>query len=1044
MDFLDEELVELLNIFREESDEIIQKLNENFLILEKEPQNKAVISDLFRNAHSLKGAARMIGFNEIQTLAHKIEDILGLAKDNQLDITSEIIDVLCKATDYIARLILISIDQTEKIQIPEYEQYVHMLENVNKPAEDNEESSLVTTTDFSKKNECDYKPLFEAFLSNDIIFLSEIKICLIKLAKDIENKNLIEELFDLFNLLNERLNPINIYELKEIVSSLALKIQFVIKGSGYLSVDELAFINAEFDKFVEFIELEIKKCGLDFEQAKNKIKTNVDEYLKDIEIDNNEFVQAQSTPINDEVSDLTQYIIDNITNLSQPGFDVKNLLSKADNIINLVQDINIKNVYLKVKDIVNTISQTPQDVDMEILNVIKQTLEISKNIVMDSKNAAEEDPQLLTQRLTILQQMIDLVKTEAENPTTQPVAVENNDVISKESKNINEEMLKPLESGIIKTLRVDTNKLDQLVNQIGELIIAKIKIKKHLEEIEKVNTFIEDWYRSWNKTKQYLKYLDKKNIPCNSDDSSISAVHNKNIYYAFNDFQEKMSGLISNMSGIHRMVQEDDARLNFIVDELERMVKGIRVLPLATVFHMFPRMVRDIAREKGKDIDLIITGSETSADKKIIEEIKSPLTHIIRNAIDHGIETPEERIAKGKNPQGKIILGAYHLENSILIEITDDGRGIDLGKIKEKVLEKGLLTIEELNSMPEEQIMSIIFWPGFSTGDSITDISGRGVGLDVVYTKITQLGGKVSVYSDLGQQCKVSIQLPLTMATVKSFLISVNNQTFALPTNSVKTALWVDKSDIFLNEGKPSIVVENKVIPIFYLSKILQMDDNEALPSKKHVVIVIESESTQAGFVIEKLHGDQEILHKKLNPPLIKIRNIAGVTTLASGELCLILNVTDLLKTAFAAFDHSNHQVLLRPETSKSEYKILVVDDSITTRTLEKNILKVAGYNVQTAINGLDALNKVYQEKFNLIISDVEMPHLTGYELAKRLKTDPQFSSIPIILVTSLYSEEARNRGMEAGASAYLTKGDFNQIELINTIEKCLQEGKHE
>ena len=548
--------------------------------------------------------------------------------------------------------------------------------------------------------------------------------------------------------------------------------------------------------------------------------------------------------------------------------------------------------------------------------------------------------------------------------------------------------------------------------------------------------YTEDGHREWTKTKQYFKYASKYNK--SSDSGILPHSSSKSVNTFFEENSSKLMKLMNKMSSFYKIVQEDDARMNLIVSGLEEKIKSVRVLPLATIFHLFPRMVRDIARDKNKEVEFLISGSETSVDKKIIEEIKSPLMHIIRNAIDHGIETPEERVKNGKTSSGRIMLAAYHLENSVLIEITDDGKGIDVEMIKKKVLQKELLTPEELEAMSEDQIMNIIFWPGFSTGETVTDISGRGIGLDIVYTKLSQLNGNIKVKSNLGEGCKVSLQIPVTMATINSFLVEVNKQTYAIPTSSIKTTLLVDKHQVIYKEGKKTILVEDRTVPICSMAEVLEQPHNEL--EGKLVVIVVQMEDVQVGFIVDRLIGDHEILHKNLSAPLIKVRNIGGITTLGSGDLCLILNINDLVKSAYVGFGKTSVMptITTKHNLQKEQVNALIVDDSATTRILQRNILKAAGYNVDVAVNGFDALTKIVSNDYDFVVTDAEMPEMDGFELTERLRQDEKYKNIPIIIVTSLSSENDKIRGMEAGANAYITKGKFNQDELLNTIKKLL------
>lgn len=1068
MDFLEDELDDILNIFREESEEHTQKINQHLLRLEANPKSNNIITELFREAHSIKGAARMIGLNDIQTLAHKLEDIFAHAREGNLIINAQIIDLLCKATDCISSIVEDSIRtkgvfHSEKVdemlvQLGSIDEFVISSnqsgneEQTNSQGESPEnEATININTDFYKKN---------------VALIKRISKDLLNLKDYLTDRVIINNIYILYTSLDNIVQGSDLCEkLKDITQEMRTKLESVVKGSGILLGVEVDELLESFDSFMKSFEKGILELDGDknINQAEGDFEKEIELLISNARSSNQNNTDQNNT---DDLESNIKYILDNLSSWTEnyeDSTDKMTLIStKLQVIINAPIKENEKKIFSKALEVINFAIDSGIKPGIEIIEVIRESINSAVQMVLGSPHSILEDANLIVQRLGILLQMLKISEPEAEikkeekieqdnlsSPKTDDFPVSQNTQVLPKGENINPHdnekfveasSIKPGDSSTIKTLRVDTRKLDQLVNQVGELIIAKIKTKEHLSEIEKITRSLEDWYREWNKAKQMLKHIDKKQIKPNELPSGTSIYsQGKNIYTFFDESSSIISSFVQQMSLLHKDVQEDDARLNLIINELEERIKSVRVLPLATIFHMFPRMVRDIAREKNKEIELIISGSETSVDKKIIEEIKSPLMHIIRNSIDHGIEDPETRIKNNKNPVGTIHLSASHLENSVLIEITDDGKGIDLDLIKKKVLQKGLLTPNELDAMSEAQIMNIIFWPGFSTGNVVTDISGRGVGLDIVYTKINQLDGKVYVKSTPGLGCKISVQLPVTMATIKSFLVRVNNQNFAIPTSTIKTALLIKPEEIFYKEGKKTIIVDNKTVPLFKLSKILEMPE-ETNKKDKIVVIVIQSEDIQAGFIIDKLIGDQEILHKNLSPPLLRVRNVAGVTTLGSGELCLILNINDLLSTSALLNTSMNKMPFLpKPDRVKtSQRKILVVDDSVTTRILERNILKAAGYDVTVAVNGLDALTKIASEKFDLIVSDVEMPEINGFELTEKIRNDDKSKEIPIILVTSLASEIDRKKGLNLGANAYISKGGFDQEELLSTIKNLI------
>ncbi|MEI8388605.1 MAG: hybrid sensor histidine kinase/response regulator [bacterium] len=1102
MDFLESEIEEILNIFREESDEQIQKLNKNLLKLEANPKDSTAISELFREAHSLKGASRMIGLNDIQNIAHKLEDVFGMAKENQLVVTSEIVDVLCKAVDCISSIVEESIKTRGQSSFDQVPDMIKLLETIIN--QESSETSVQNNISF-KENFYSNKPpsLHESLPMKKPAYVDikklgkENKTLIIQIKVNIEkikvfssSSDAIEELLHFIIRLDSVIKTINNPRINGIIEEIKIKLEAALKGRGILNSDEVLEIEENFETFSSLFErlttglennesytqtesksTDIIDGNLQIKQESKKEEDNT--FILDGSIDEElktDILNASSK--NQSLNEDLKFIKKNIAVFSVHSqenllkFD--EVINKLNNFINKIENENIRNIIEKITELLTYSKEKNIPINNDVIEIIKESFETS--ILMDnSPFETEENPVLMLQRISVLLQMIKLsapsnqlsaTEEESNEETSSYEAISNRansisqklstantgtEILSKntlmaENDNSSYE-IKPGDSNTIKTLRVDTKKLDQLVNQVGELIIAKIKAKEHLSELAKMIQSVEEWHREWNKTKQYFKHQDKLHYR-SADLPAGSSVYsqNKNLHVFFEENSSKLTGLTNKMNYLYKIIQEDDTRLDLIVNELEERIKSVRVLPLATIFHMFPRMVRDISREKNKNIEFVISGSETSVDKKIIEEIKSPLIHLIRNSIDHGIEDSETRIKNGKNPVGKIFLAAYHLENSVLIEIIDDGHGINIEAIKRKVLQKQLLSQEELDSMTEEQIMNIIFWSGFSTGETITDISGRGIGLDIVYTKISQLNGKVKIKSTLGEGCRVSIQLPVTMATIKSFLVEINHQKFAIPTSTIKTTLLISPESIFYKEGKQTIIVENTTVPICNLSDALDLPESRK-KNKKLVVIVVQSEDIQVGFIVDKLIGDQEILHKNLSPPLLRVRNIAGVTTLGSGELCLILNIGDLVKSAYSTFGMVEKRLVTEKvplSNDSSEKHILVVDDSLTTRILERNILKAAGYNVTVAVNGLEALTKITSEDFDLVVTDVEMPEINGFELTERLRSQEKFNKIPIILVTSLASEIDKRKGLNFGANAYLTKGNFNQDELLVTIRQLL------
>ena len=1058
MDFLEEEFDEILKIFQIESEEIISRINNNLLELEKNPNNKEAILVLFRDAHSLKGAARMIGFNNIQTIAHKIEDLLGLAKDNQLEFDTNIVDVLYKTVDFLSELIHKSIAKKQDVFSEQILGQISTLENIKNYAGDSSQYEAKTDLmiELLTKNQTEINNL----ISESLATLMQIEI-----EKD---GNLIEKLLLDINQLYDIFKQTGPFEIKKWFEDINVKLNFVNKASHILNGTEseellktinkiITRLNSIYElnniEVVDYYSIAFEKRAADKEATQTMLSTEPEAQLTKQEAEPTEMVEkleetnqeernyTELFGINetqdeegDEEDDLFS-IQNKISTLSQNDNSLSEISSFLTNFENSCHDEEVKHILQTTIKILDFAKKNELTLTEDSVSVIEQSIEYCDNKIKNKIETA--DKELILQRLEIVQQLLDFNTEEKEN---YPSIIEKKYTIK--NKKISD-FSTMFDSGEIKTLRVDSAKLDTLINQVGELITTKTKTKRHLHELDKMNKKFEEWQRISNKTLTHLKYYDKKYF--SQVDQSDAPIYYmvKQMLGLYTEYNKRFSDSISNISGLHRTILEDDTKTGLIIDDIENMVKSVRILPLATIFHLFGRMVRDIAQEKNKKINLEIRGSETSTDKKIIEEIKSPLIHIIRNAIDHGIETPEARIALGKNPEGKILLSARQVENKIIIEIQDDGKGLNLEKIKEKAIHKGYLKKEELLSMTDEQISNIIFTPGFSTEEEITNISGRGIGMDVVKTKIAQLNGKVKVISEVNKGCCVQIELPTTMSTLKAFLVKASGQIFAIPMTAINVVLLKKPDEIFTAEGNKTIIFNEKTIPLYALSDILNLPKTEKEKEKKRLretVLIIESENKTIGLSVDKLIGDQEIMHKKLTAPLYKLKNISGLTTLPSGDICLILNVPELIKNVNNPKNKTLPSTPRATITDKSKnLKILLVDDSITTRTLEKSILSKAGYKVELATDPIKALEKMKNERFDLIISDIEMPEMNGLEFLSNLKTDEMYFDIPVIMVSSVLKEENRKSAEELGAEGYIIKGEFNQDDFLNTVISVLE-----
>ena len=577
----------------------------------------------------------------------------------------------------------------------------------------------------------------------------------------------------------------------------------------------------------------------------------------------------------------------------------------------------------------------------------------------------------------------------------------------------------------IDTIRVEPQKLDALMTQASELSVTKLRISQQMTEIEQILALWESWQKQSSLSNNIIAEIEP----------SLSPEQLQPLKQLLTTTEQRIGSLGNLIDNLKTRASEDVASLNLVSDRLETGIQSLRQLPLATVFNIYPRMVRDLARQQGKSIELIIEGGDTKADKRILEEIKDPLLHLLRNAIDHGIETPEERMSQGKAPTATILLRGYQAGNSIGIEVSDDGRGLNLESIAETALRRKVRTEAELATMSESEIQSLIFASGFSTRTEISELSGRGVGLDVVRANIERLKGSIQVNSTPGNGCKFQMRLNTSLATTKVLILESDRTRYALPLEFIQTMITISPQEIYEVEGKPTVTWSGQSLSIAWLASLLQLPIPEDYTQGRFRLscIVLQVGSDNFGVIVDDLIDRQDVVLKPQSKLLKRIPNILGATILGSGEVCMVLNPTDLLHSLR---NGSWQKVSHREDTAKN--KLLLVEDSIIIRTQMQRLLKGAGYEVTVAENGAIGLQKVRERDFDLVLSDVEMPQMTGLEMTANIRQDSKYDRLPIVLITTLASAEDKRRGVEAGASAYLTKGDFDQQLLFDTLNRLI------
>lgn len=570
-------------------------------------------------------------------------------------------------------------------------------------------------------------------------------------------------------------------------------------------------------------------------------------------------------------------------------------------------------------------------------------------------------------------------------------------------------------------VRVNLEKLENLSSMLEELQITKIEMDDHLVSVVRLRNLIKEL--SSNLRRDNKNGSDRKLQSGNESWLKRSADIIKELDLASAQTQREM--------------RPSNNRLGMFVGGLQDNVRMMRLVPVSSLLRSMTRPVRDIARELEKKINFEIIGDDIEIDRVVLEGIRDPVMHILRNAVDHGIEYPDHRVANGKSPEGRVLVSVSHEGGQIVMVIEDDGNGVSVTQIAASALEKKIVTETELAIMEPDEILDLIFRPGFSSKDIITGISGRGVGLDVVVANLRKLKGSVQVKSEEGKGTKFILKLPITLATEHGVLVRTGGAVFVIPTSAVNRVMEIHPDQIIEVEASHAIQHRGRSVPLRDLADTLELDVTERIHPNILPVIIISKGWESVAFLVDEIMGEREIVVKPFRPPLYGVRNITGGTLTGSGEVIMVLNPSELVDSALSG-SISHHGAESDSQEADKTLRILVVDDSITTRSLEKSILEHAGYKTSVAVNGKQAWSMLQEQTFDLVLTDIEMPEMNGFELTALIKQSERLHHLPVIIVTSLAREEDRQRGIDAGAEAFIVKGQFETKILLDVVGQLI------
>jgi two-component system chemotaxis sensor kinase CheA len=580
--------------------------------------------------------------------------------------------------------------------------------------------------------------------------------------------------------------------------------------------------------------------------------------------------------------------------------------------------------------------------------------------------------------------------------------------------------------------------------QVEELHAPKMALGQHLAELRELGAKLATWTQEraavQSKLRTLREALDSLGKTQKVDDGEETRQKAISQITRLSGLLERNSviadALDNNFGALLSLSEQDHRILTAMMASVLESARKLSLVPFFSLLEGFPKLVRDLCRDRGKDAELVVTGGEIETDRRILEEIKDPLIHLLRNCIDHGIETSAERERKGKAPKGTITVSITPKDgNKVEVLLSDDGSGIDVAKIRSVAAATWEGPKEQMASLSDEDVLPFIFQSGVSTRPIITNLSGRGLGLAIAREKVEKLGGTLSVKTSPTGGTTFRIVLPLTLATFRGVLVRTGELFFIIPTSYVERVTRVKRGDIKTVENRETIRYGGEVLSLARFRDILELNGAASDLAEQLHVLILRAAGERIAFQVDEILSEQEVLAKPFGPQLSRVRNLAGATVLGTGKAVPIVNVHDLIKSAVKS---AGSPAPVAPPAQAVRKSILIAEDSITSRTLLKNIVESAGYQVKTAVDGLDAYTTLKAGDFDLVVSDVEMPRMTGFDLTEKIRADKKLSEMPVVLVTALDSLEDRERGIDVGANAYIVKSSFDHGDLLQVIQRLI------
>jgi len=1078
---IDEE-EDLDQIFKDESKNFLWKMEDALSLLETDFSNKDLLNEIEKNAHSLKSSARLMGKDKVAEISAIIESFAEHYLSQNIDLEADIVPVLKNSVSGLKLFIDEKIDQLDDIESElkiaqkglSQEQTPQIIEKEPEPA--SKEKPV-----FAGEDDDDMLEIFKDESSN---FITIIENTINSFKEGEQSTEALHNFENASHSLKSAAKMLGFREIGQIADGLeqiaeSLNSNEIVYDEGIHgilaraigNVKELADGTKLSSSTIADTLNQLEIHGIIERQGERILKSDeverieldpmVDLFLKEawelLEKINHDLVELEK-----------KYDVELINNLNR---NVHTLKGSAQ----MIQYDKIGKIAHAIEDFFEIQQSAEKSLPVGTLDPIFKGIDEIQELVESVKNGEGEvssNFEEVMANLGILTQpeLEPESESEPDSETLSVIKGPGKPVIPDVSETIEYKTpISPVDESQ-QEVKISTGRLDNLINMAAELVINKTQLLNYIESLKKLGIDL-DKDRDLLKNTDYTLddfIIKNKRIENELEDSLESNDYEDESYNDLSsvssNFKQTLSifdSVSSKFNSLTQSFEQNISRISHLIKMLHDDILQVRMLPVENLFNRFPRPVRDLSHQQGKKVNLIIEGEKTEMDRAMIESLTDPIMHLIRNAIDHGIETPEERKASGKDVNATIFLRAHQDKNQIIIEVQDDGKGIDLEAIKHKINEKNLVDDDQLEKMSKAEILDYIFYAGFSTRDETSTVSGRGIGLDVVADHVQKLKGDIRVNSKPGKGTIFSIRVPLTLIISQVLLFKLADQIMAIPLISVDETVQIEMDKITLKEDKRFITVRDESIPVFDLGELLKFSERKTSGSAQ--AIIIQETGIRYAIIVDEVIRREEIVIKSLGDHLQNLEYISGGTILGDGSIALIIDSTALVRKVereYQKFPQELSRIPGKQAKSITEKELpdqnvsvdvpidkqkisdrkpiaLIVDDSISVRRFVASVLEKNNYQTILASNGVDALDCLEQSSFDIIVTDLEMPKMHGFELIEKIRAQEKYAKLPIVILTGRAGKKHKDMGVELGANAFIVK-PFKETDLLKTLKKFI------